>query len=75
MLRWSSAKVCVRIGGGGIVWFGAKYFEMLTVCHRIISDPNHSPTDISSDVLLKIILSHVIYSLKAKYTIISDSLS
>ena len=57
MLRWSSAKVYVRIGEGGIVWFGVKYFEILTFCHRIISDPNQSPSDISSNVLLKIILS------------------
>ena len=48
------------IGGGGILWFGVKYFEMLTFCHRMISDPNQSPSDISSDVLLKIILSPVI---------------
>ena len=46
-------------GGGGTVWFGAKCFEMLSFCHRIISDPNQSPSDISSDVLLKIILSPV----------------
>ena len=59
MLRWSSAKVYVRIGRMGIVWFGVKYFEMLTFCHRIISDPNQSPSDISSDVLLKVILSPV----------------
>ena len=43
--------------GREVVWFGAKYFEMLSFCHRIISDPNQSPPDISSDVLLKIILS------------------
>ena len=30
---------------------------MLSFCHRIISDPNQIPSDISSDVLLKIILS------------------
>ena len=49
----------VCVGGGGILWFGVKYFEMLTFCHRIISDPNQSPSDISSDVLLKIVLSPV----------------
>ena len=53
--------VCVCWGGGrrggGTVWFGEKYFEMLSFCHRIISDPNQSPSDISSDVLLKILLS------------------
>ena len=42
---------------GGIVWFEATYFEMLPFCHRIISDPNQSSSDISSDVLLEIILS------------------
>ena len=61
MLRWNSAKVYVRIEGGGIVWFGVKYFDMLTFCNRIISDPNQSPSDVSSDVLLKIILSPDIY--------------
>ena len=53
----------VHVGGRGIVWFGVKYFEMLTFCHRIISDPNQSPSDISSDVLLKIILSPGLHNL------------
>ena len=45
--------------GGGTVWFGAKCFEMLSFCHRIISDPNQSTSDISSDVLSEIILNPV----------------
>ena len=49
--------VSVCAGVGRIVWFGEKYFEMLSFCHRIISDPNQSQSDISSDGLLKIILS------------------
>ena len=44
--------VSVCAGVGGIVWFGEKYFEMLSFCNGIISDPNQSPSDISSDVLL-----------------------
>ena len=43
--------------GVGLISFGAKYFETLYFCHRIISDPNQSSSDISSGVLLKIILS------------------
>ena len=57
-IRRSSAKVCV-LGERGIVWFGAKCFEILSFCHRMIYDPNQGPSDISSDVLLKIILSPV----------------
>ena len=49
--------MCFCVLGRGIVWFGAKYFEMLSFCHRIISDPNQSLSNISSDVPLKIILS------------------
>ena len=57
MGQYEGMCVCVCVGGVGIVWFGAKYFEMLPFCHWIISDPNQSPSDIPSDVLLKIILS------------------
>ena len=49
--------MCVCVGGGGIVWLGAKYFETLSFCHQIISDPNQSPSDMSSDVPLEIISS------------------
>ena len=49
--------VCVCVERRGIVWFGAKYFDMLSLCHLIISVPNQSSSDISSDVLYKIILS------------------
>ena len=37
-----------------------KIFELLSFHHRIISDPNESPSDILSDVVLKIILSPVV---------------
>ena len=46
---------CVCKGEGEL--FSLEYFEILSFCHRMISDPNQSPLDISSDVLLKIILS------------------
>ena len=39
--------------GGG----GSKFKELLNLYHQIISDLNQSPSDISSDGVLKIILS------------------
>ena len=38
----------------------SKIFELLSFHHRIISDPNESPSDILSDEVLKIVLSPVI---------------
>ena len=37
----------------------SKIFELLSFHYRIISDPHESPSDILSDVVLKIILSPV----------------
>ena len=52
--------MCV-LGGWGVdclVWS-----KMLSFCHRMISDPNQSPSDILSDVLLRIILSPAYYNI------------
>ena len=47
-------------GGGWLFEDDAKYSKLLSLYHRIISDPYRSPSDILSDVLCKIILSPVL---------------
>ena len=49
--------VVVFLGGGGLFGLKQNISKYYLFCHRMISVPNQSPLDISSDVLLKIILS------------------